>query len=115
MNSDQLIVRKILDDRGGFKGEKRGALYKLFSQLAGHPTMKSVFMMRPQKDVDAVIGPFHEARTLDAVLSEMGRLAVQAGEIQDVFFPGTWPNWLKERAAFAQVKGQWLNTFYPQR
>jgi hypothetical protein len=32
-------------------------------------------MMRPQKDGDAVIGPFMEATSLEAVISEMGRLA----------------------------------------
>lgn len=42
--------------------------------------MKSAWMMRPQKDGDAVIGPFIEKTSLEAVLSEMGRLAVQAGE-----------------------------------
>lgn len=30
------------------------------------------FIMRPQKDGDAVIGPFIEATSLEAVLSEMG-------------------------------------------
>ena len=107
-------VRDALDERDGFEGKKRAALYKLFSELAGHPNMKSVHMMRPQKDGDAVIGPFVEGTSLEAVLSEMGRLAVQAGEIQDAFFPDTWKDGIEARTTFAQAKQQWLNTFYPQ-
>ena len=53
-------VRKALDKRYGHTTGKREEQYKLFSELAGHPTMKSSWMMRPQKDGDAVIGPFIE-------------------------------------------------------
>ena len=46
-------------------------------------------MMRLQKDGDAVIGPFMAATALEAVISEMDRLAVQVGEqinsIQQIF------------------------------
>jgi hypothetical protein len=73
-------VREALDARDGFTEKKRFAMYEIFSELAGHPTMKSAFMMRPQPDGDAVICPFVEATTLDAVISEMGRLAIQVGE-----------------------------------
>ena len=76
--------------------------------------MKSVAMMRPQKDGDAVIGPFIEASSLEAVLSEMGRLAVQVGEVLNAFFPETWSNAHSARMAFAQVKRQWLDAFYQQ-
>ncbi len=107
-------VRETLDARDGFDGKKRAALYKLFSELAAHPTMKSVFMMRPQKDGDAVIGPFIEVTSLEAVLSEMGRLAVQAGEVLNAFIPETWTKALEAREAFARVKQRWLETFYPQ-
>lgn len=114
-NFSPIHVRKALDERDGFDGKKRAELYELFSELAGHPTMKSVYMMRPQKDGDAVVGPFIEPTTLEAVLSEMGRLAIQAGEIIDTFFPETWPDGLEARHAFTEAKRHWLNTFYPQR
>ena len=113
-NFSPVRVREALDTRDGFDGKKRAALYEMFSELAGHPTMKSVFMMRPEKDGDAVIGPFIEATSLEAVLSEMGRLAVQAGEILNAFFPETWRNGLGARIAFARVNRQWLERFYPQ-
>jgi hypothetical protein len=84
-------VREALDARDGFTDKKRFAMYEMFSELAGHPTMKSAFMMRPQRDGNAVIGPFMEAATLEAVVSEMGRLAIQLGEQLNLFFPADWP------------------------
>ena len=108
-------MRKALDIRDGFDGKKRAAQYELFSELAAHPTMISVFMMRPQKDGDAVIGPFIEATSLEAALSEMGRLAIQAGESLNAFIPETWTNAVEARVAFARVKQRWLDTFYPQQ
>lgn len=69
-------VRIALDSRDGFMSRKREEMYELLSELAGHPTMKSAWMMRPQKDGDVVIGPFVESTMLEAVLSETGRLAV---------------------------------------
>jgi hypothetical protein len=80
-------VREALDARDGFAGKKRFDIYEMFSELAAHPNVKSVLMMRPQRDSDAIIGPFIEATTLDAVISEMGPLAIQVGEKLDLFFP----------------------------
>lgn len=115
-------VRMALDERDGFTSRKRAELYKLFSELAGHPTMKSSLMMRPQKGADAVIGPFMEKGTLEATLSEMGRLAVQVGEQLNQFFlpewetafPAEWKKALASRVAFAHAKIAWLAEFYPQ-
>jgi hypothetical protein len=106
-------VREALDERDGFTEKKRFELYEMFSELAGHPTMKSVFMMRPQRDGDAVVGPFMEATTLEAVISEMGRLAVQVGEQLNLFFPTDWSQALPGRMAFAKLKQRWIATFYP--
>jgi hypothetical protein len=104
-------VRMALDDRDGFTSKRRAEIYEQFSELAGHPNMKSAWMMRPQKDGDAVIGPFMEATSLEAVISEMGRLAVQVGEQLNRFFPADWA--MPSRAAFAQLKQNWINSFYP--
>jgi len=106
-------VREALDARDGFTEKRRFAMYEMFSELAGHPTMKSAFMMRPERDGDAVIGPFLEATTLEAVISEMGRLAIQVGEQLNLFFPADWPQSLPNRLAFAKLKQRWIATFYP--
>jgi hypothetical protein len=66
-------VREALDKRDGFTSKKRFEIYKQFSELAGHPNMKSAFMMRPQRDGDAVIGPFLEATALEAVIFRNGQ------------------------------------------
>lgn len=105
-------VRKALDARDGFEGKKRAEHYKLLSELAGHPTMKSVFMMRPKKDGDAAIGPFIEAEPLEAIVSEMGKLAVITGETIDLFFPAPWTTPNEVRLAFARAKRQWGLAFY---
>ena len=88
-------------------------MYEQLSELAGHPNMKSDWMMRPQKDGDAVIGPFMEATALSAVISKMGELATQVGEQLDNFFPVDWDQGLASRVAFAELKQNWINTFCP--
>ena len=108
-------VRKALDERDGFQGRKREEMYRMFSELAAHPTMKSAYLMRPQKDGDAVIGPFIAPDTLEAVISEIGRLAVQASEVLDPFFPETWADVLPARADYARGRLEWFATFYPPK
>jgi hypothetical protein len=106
-------VREALDKRDGFTSKKRFEIYEQFSELAGHPNMKSVLMMRPQRDGDAVIGPFLEATALEAVISEMGKLAVQVGEQLNLFFPANWDEAIPSRLAFAKLKQRWMAAFYP--
>jgi hypothetical protein len=106
-------VRTQLDSRDGFTSQKREAIYKLFSELAGHPNMKSHLMLRPKKDSDAVIGPFMEMTTLQAIISEMGKLALQAGEHIEAFIPDDYNNSFSSRAAFAKVKLVWWKNFAP--
>jgi hypothetical protein len=105
-------VREALDRRDGFTSKKRAELYKLFSELAGHPTIKSPLMMRPTKDGDAVIGPFIEQTTVEAILSEMGRLAIQVGNLLSLFFPHGWSVGLPSRIAFSDAHKVWMKTFY---
>jgi hypothetical protein len=63
-------------------------------------------MLRPRKEGDAVFGPFVEAGTLEAILSEMGRLAIQVGEILTLFFPA--PHGKEACQSFAVAKLKWL-------
>lgn len=108
-------VRKALDARDGFHGERRAAAYRVFSELAAHPSMKSHLMMRPRPDSDAVSGPFIEAGTLEAVVSEMGRLAIQVGDVVDRFFPEDEEGARPVRAAYAGARAVWVPTFYPKK
>src|SRR5262249_3264113 len=52
-----VAVRDALDKRDGFTEKKREQLYYLFSELAGHPNMRSADMLRPQ-GMDARNAPF---------------------------------------------------------
>jgi hypothetical protein len=106
-------VREALDKRYGHTAKKRAELYQLFSELAAHPTMKSDLMIRPEIGGDAVIGPFVEKEALEAQLSEMGRLAVQVGEILTAFFPSWWGPAAECRSSFDKAKVEWLHQFPP--
>ena len=61
-----------------------------------------------------------ETMTLEAVVSEMGRLAIQVGGQLNLFFPADWPqgfpaDWpqgFPSRLAFAKLKQRWIATFY---
>jgi len=104
-------VRKALDERDGFHTKKRAEAYKMLSELAAHPNMHSQHMLRPEKGGDIVIGPFMEETTLEAGVSELGRIAIQAGEIMNAFLPEGWD--LDDvRASFALIKNEWIETFY---
>ena len=107
-------VRKALDLRDGFTSKKRAEHYGMFSELAGHPSMNSVLMMRPERGGDAVVGPSMEKTSLEASLGEMGRLAILAGEILDRFFPTTWQEGVAVRVKFARIKSVWIARFYPK-
>ena len=104
-------VRKALDDRDGFTKRKREEMYRLFSELAGHPSMEGFAMLRP-KGLDARIGPFLDPTALEATASELGRLAIQVGEQIDAFFPDTGREVLEARLAFARTKSMWFKEFY---
>jgi hypothetical protein len=64
------------------------------------------------KLADLLLGPFMEKSTLEAVISEMGQLALMVGEQLDRFFPKHWDKANLPRAGFMQVQRQWLETFY---
>lgn len=68
-------------------------------------------MLRP-KGMDAQIGPFFDITAFEAVLSEMGRLAIQVGEHLDGFMPDPLGKSLVLRYGFLLVKRRWIKRFY---
>jgi hypothetical protein len=107
-------IREALDRRDGYDNKKRAYLYEMFSELAGHPTMSSVAMMRPKTSGDIYIGPFIENGILKETLDEMGRLAVQIGESLYSFFPQDAGFGHDDKVAFLKAKAEWINKFYPK-
>lgn len=73
-----VAIRIALDDAAGKGVSKRKAIYSMFSTLAAHPTFESLAMLRPDGK-DAVIGPYMEAKWLNALLAEHAKAALQAG------------------------------------
>ena len=53
--------------------------------------------------------------SLQAVLAETGRLAIQVGEVLDHFFPETWADVLPVREDSARARLEWFATFYPPK
>lgn len=110
-NFSPVAVRKALDERDGFHTKKREETYKMFSELAAHPNMNSQHMLRPEKGGDIVTGPFMEESTLEAGVSELGRIAIQAGEVMNAFLPEGWD--LDDvRVSFSLTKNEWIKRFY---
>jgi hypothetical protein len=106
-----VAVRKALDRRDGCHSKKREELYKMFSKLAAHPNMHSQHMLLPEKGGDITMGPFMEVTTLQAGLGELGKLAVQTGEIMDVLLHKEW-NPEEVRTSFKFIKKKWIEKFY---
>ncbi len=104
-------VRERLDERDGLKNKKRFEIYEMLSILAAHPNMNSTLMMRPEKGGDIFIGPFIEETTLDAVLSEKGRLALQFGEHIEAFLPDDWGRCMATRQEFTIRKRKWMRLY----
>lgn len=101
-------VRTFLDKRDGFVKMKRAERYKVFSELAGHPTMKSDYMLRHTPDGDAFIGPFVEQTMLQMIMAEMGSLAYEASQYLDAFLPESWENAKQARNYYLIQRQTWF-------
>lgn len=104
-------VRKVLDKRDGNKTGKRDALYKMFSELAAHPNIKSTAMLRPRPTSDARSGPFIESTGFKAIMDEMGKLAVEAGGTLSRFFPAVYVGADASRLHFTRLQTTWFKYF----
>jgi hypothetical protein len=71
-------VRMALDARDGHTAKARAAHYALLSKLASHPTPEGFRLLRPGSGQLAKIGPFFNAETLGAVLSELAKVVIPA-------------------------------------
>jgi len=111
-NFKPVKVRLRLDELDCFTLKNREALYNAFSELAGHPNVNSVLLLRPTRDGNALIGPFIAKETFNAIITEMGKLSLQAGEHISAFFPPGWPLGELASAHFNEVKAKWLSTFF---
>ena len=105
-------VRKALDARDGVDTMKRAELYELFSELAAHPNAKSSWMLRSAGSGEALLGPFVEKSSLEAILGEMGRLAIQVGDVLVTFLAEHDLAPDLQSDAFLVTKRRWMSEFY---
>ena len=105
-------IRKALDKRDGFTSGKRDEAYDLFCELAGHPNVRMADMLRPTPDSKIALGPFLEPSSLEAVLAEMGKLAVQVGENLSIFISDVCSSPHKSQIHFNSLKTDWIKHFF---
>ncbi len=105
-------IRIALDDRDGLTTRKREEAYKLLCRLAAHPSPEGFRMLTPIAGGDAHCGPFFEFTALKAVLSEMAKLAIQAGNQFALFFPKNTNATRGISLDFMEKQGKWCERFY---
>lgn len=104
-------VRTELDELDGFTSRKRASAYELLSDLAGHPSVVG-FQMLQAGEHGAHCGPFFELTAMDAVVSELAKLAFQAASTFTVFFDATSASDSTVKIDFLEVRGRWLERFF---
>lgn len=104
-------VRTALDDRDGFTERKRAAAYRLLSELAAHPTYKSLQMLAP-KGHEAHCGPFFDSTALKATVEELAKLAAQAGQSYGSFSKAKSKEGMATRIYFLEACGDWTERYF---
>lgn len=104
-------VRKALDDGDGFTEKKREKAYKLLCTLAGHPSQDG-FRMLTQPGGGAHCGPFFEVTALEAVLSELAKIIVQATTAYTRFFEIKTKEDGLMKVAYVETSGRWFQRFF---
>jgi hypothetical protein len=104
-------IRIALDEHQGVIKKKREAAYKLFCELAAHPTYKGFHMLAPE-GLGARVGPFLDEPKLKALIEEHARLAIQAAEAFTVFFPTVTLADIENKLSFMEVSSEWVQRYY---
>lgn len=104
-------IRIALDEHQGLIVKKREAAYKLFCELAAHPTYKGFQMLAPG-GLGARVGPFLDEPRLKALLEEHAKLAIQAAEAFTVFFPTVTLADIENKLRFMEVSSEWGQRYY---
>ncbi|WP_460151824.1 hypothetical protein [Pseudomonas sp. S2_B07] len=105
------VIRNALDKHQGATEKKRASAYKLFCELATHPTYKGFQMLGP-KGLGAHCGPFLDPLSLKALIEEQAKLGIQAGESFTVFFPTVTLADVENKLHFMEGSREWIERFY---
>lgn len=104
-------IRIALDKRDGFTEKKREATYKLFCELAAHPSHNG-FRMLSAKNGQICCGPFMEEPTLGALVVEHAKVAIQAAQVFTRFFRANKLPALRQKASFMKASGEWREHYF---
>lgn len=104
-------VRIALDDKDGFTEKKRAAAYELLCELASHPTYKGFQMLAP-KGHEHHCGPFFDSTALKALIEELVKLAIQAGQNHTLFFNGKTKAEMTAKIYFMEACSEWLEVYF---
>ncbi len=106
-------IRIALDERDGFTKKKRAATYELLCELASHPTYRGLQMLAPKGQAHHC-GPFFDSTALKALVEEMVKLAIQAGQNYSLFFKGETKAKMETQLQFMEACGEWMERYFGQ-
>lgn len=104
-------VRKALDNKDGFTGKKRAAAYHLLCELASHPTYKGFQMLAP-KGHEHHCGPFFDATALKALIEELVKLSIQAGQNHSSLCESETKAKMATKIDFMEACGEWFEQYF---
>ena len=104
-------VREALDKRDEISGGRRGAEYKMLSDLAGHPSPHG-FRLYRLPDGSHHCGPYFEEKVLDATLAELAKAATQSGvHCGFLFEPVTRADY-QMKLSYMEAQNVWFMRFF---
>lgn len=103
-------IRIALDEKDGFTRRKRAAAYELLCELAAHPTYKGFRMLAPKGHAHHC-GPFFDPTALKALVEELVKLAIQAGQNYVLFFKGGTEA-MEIKIYFMEACSEWMERYF---
>lgn len=104
------IIRKVLDERDGFKEKKREEIYRRLCEYAAHPTYAG-FKMAAPKGLGK-IGPFFDVRYLKATVEELSQRLPLFSIIYLRHFEKLPHKFLKVRADYLIKLKNWSQKYF---
>ncbi|MCW8862884.1 MAG: hypothetical protein OQK07_10730 [Rhodospirillales bacterium] len=104
-------VRMALDEKDGFTEMKRAAEYEFLCEMASHPTFKGFRMLQPTGH-DHHAGPFFDFTAMKALIEELAKMSIQAGQNFSPFFDKKSKETATVVVLFMEASGQWLERHF---
>jgi hypothetical protein len=104
-----VAIRKALNERDRFSGNKRKEMYDRLSEYASHATAPGFQLLAPEGL--GQIGPFLSEKYLKAWLEEAVKFLVHGATIFMAHFPNVEPPLLLEKASFLEEANPWCDKY----